>query len=237
MLSQKDAFLSLFSKQPIVSLSETFVLDTETPISVLYRFLDHSYFVLLEGVSEQVKYDRYSYLGLDPYLRLSCVESQCKTIHVDGKIEEKIANFYDFLESVLEKYKLSKDGNVPFNSGIMGYLSYECFSHLETVPVAKKRAMGSPWAEFILPQTVLIFDNLYHSVTIVRNCFTENKTDAVLEYQKALDVIASVKRTILAPLSKPIEPLPNKVDNYDVLTADFNIEKEAFFEKVERCKD
>ncbi len=237
MPNRKDEFLSLFLKQPLVSLSETFVLDTETPISVLYRFLDHPYFVLLEGISEHVKYGRYTYLGLDPYLRLSCVDSQCKTIHLNGDIEEVTSNIYDFLEGVLNKYALSRTSHTPFNSGIMGYLSYECFSHLEQVPVSTHRSMGSPWAEFMLPQTVLIFDNLYHSVTIVRNCFTEHQSDPESAYRDAVNVIASVKQTILTPLSKPIEPLPNKIDNYDVLEADFNIEKDAFFKKVERCKE
>ena len=237
MSVQKDAFISHFFKQPVVSLTETFVLDTETPVSVLYRFLDQPYFVFLEGVSENVKYDRYSYFGFDPYLRLSCKDTNCQTIYSSGNVVENSSNIYDFLEGVMSDFPLKGTTETPFDTGLMGYLTYECFSHLETVPVSKNRVMGSPWAEFILPQSVLVFDNLYHSITIVRNCFTAGKTNPELEYEKTLSELKNIKKRILEPLTAPIVPLPNNIDNYDVLEADFNVEKAAFFEKVERCKE
>lgn len=236
-MSQKETFLQAFKTSPVVSLSETFVLDTETPISVTYRFLDEPYFVLLEGVSEQVKYDRYSYFGLDPYLRISTQDTTCSLHYNTGKTHTETSNFYDFLEKITRKYRLSKTQHTPFNTGLMGYITYECFSHLEQVPLAKNRSMKSPWAEFIMPQTLLIFDNLYHSVTIVRNCFTEAEQDAETAYNKAKDALEKTKAKLLAPLSHPIAPLPNKIDNYEELNADFNVDKETFFKQVERCKE
>lgn len=233
-----DTYSSLLSTQPIVSLSKTIVLDAETPVTVLYRFLNDGDFVFLEGISEQVKHDRFSYLGLNPYLTITCNDKDFELKYDNGSVENHSGNVYDFLEELLSKYKLDvSDHNIPFQSGVLGNICYEYFTHLEDVELPGKRTIGLPWAKFIVPRTMLVFDNLYNRLTIVENTFSESVTDKELAYDQAQSRLESTLKKILKPLSQEILPLPNDIDPYDEIDHSINVTPEKFEASISTCKD
>ena len=231
-------FKSLANSCSVIPVSETVVYDAQTPLTAFYQFKDDDAFVFLEGVSSHERHNRYSYLALDPHLSVT-VSQDGYAIVEDGVKSSHAGGVYDAIESVLGRFSYPE--SMPdFYGGLLGNLSYECVTHLESVPVADKRALGTPLAAFIMPRVVLIFDRLYHTMTIVRSVFLpeQSLTEDVLRdlYDVALEDIVRIKRRCES--STPVEPvfLLNTIDNYDTLHAKINCSKNAFLGNVNRCK-
>lgn len=234
----KDTFLNLIQNNSCVSLHESLILDTETPISILEKFRSQENYVFLEGISEKVKYNRYSYLGFDPYITITCHDSHFELIYDDGKKEKKTGNFFSFLEKLLSRFLSKKPNNqASFYSGIMGNVCYEYLTHHETIDVPNKRSIGIPWAQFIIPKTVLIMDSVYNKVTIVRNVFKEAISDNEDAYTEVMSHIQSIKEQLYQPIKKPLGPIQNTVNNYDDISCSTNIDKETFIHRIKQCKE
>jgi anthranilate synthase component 1 len=71
--------------------------------------------------------------------------------------------------------------------------------HLEDLPDAPPDDLGLPEMAFLLADTVLVFDHLKHTITVVANAFVEGR-DVDGPYQRAVARIAAVKQKLQAPL-------------------------------------
>ena len=70
---------------------------------------------------------------------------------------------------------------------------------LEDLPDAPPDDLGLPEMAFLLADTVLVFDHLKHTITVVANAFVEGR-DVDGPYERAVARIADVKQKLLAPL-------------------------------------
>lgn len=233
-LTEATSYFQQFSVLPLIA---TVALDSQTPVTVLYKFLSEPNLVLLEGISEHVKNDRYSYLGLDPYIRIEVQDVH--DIHVIGPHTTLVKqDFYVFLKNLLSRFSISPD--MPsFCAGLMGKMNYECFGFLEPqVSFAKKKTLKTSLASFILPRTVLIFDHHLHTVSICRHMFREEMCDNLplsQLYKDNIQVLESLKKTLMDP--PPCIPLlENNISHQEKIQAHFNIETSSFIEKVKKAK-
>ena len=72
--------------------------------------------------------------------------------------------------------------------------------HLEPLPDAPPDDLGLPEMAFLLADTVLVFDHLKHTITVVANAFVEGR-DIDGPYERAVARIADVKAR---PLPRPL---------------------------------
>ncbi|RAP32923.1 anthranilate synthase component I [Candidatus Marinamargulisbacteria bacterium SCGC AG-410-N11] len=227
----------------VISIFDKMVLDTETPMTVLHRFQHKEEFVLLEGISEHIKHDRFSYLGFDPHLKMTCFSDHFLITDSNGHDTRHTGNLYDFIKEFLATYSSAQHEGLPYTCGLMGHLSYECVSFLEKVPCPKSRPLDTPYAEFMVPKSVLIFDNYFNTVTLVANTILDSNSTPSSEldryYNQALERLKDIKRTILSPITAPITPLANELDPSTAESIDYdcNIDKETFLGHVNTCKD
>jgi para-aminobenzoate synthetase component 1 len=78
--------------------------------------------------------NRYSFIGLDPYLIISS-----KNGHLKKNDQSFLGCPFDELTKELNRFILAKiPGLPPFQGGAAGYFSYELYQHLEEIPFAKK---------------------------------------------------------------------------------------------------
>ena len=146
---------------------------------LLSLLLDDGEFVLLEGVSQQVKHDQFTYLGIRPYLIATDRDgtihesypdlpssSRPSTLHTDG--------IYTYIRHLLARYHRLPPNSPPFSGGIMGMLSYESAQYLERIPFSNPRQLGMPHARLMIPKIVLIKDNHAQTIRIVYSLFTES---------------------------------------------------------------
>jgi anthranilate synthase component I len=238
MTISKNEFHMLAKSNTGIVLSKQLVFDTSTPLSVFNRFKSEDNVVFLEGVSTHEQHGRYSYLAIDSHLSIVCEKSTYKIIK--DKNETTVSGtVYDALENVLNKYKFPKD-TPNFQAGILGNLTYECIEHLENIAITSNRELNTPYAAFMVPKTILVFDRFYHSVTICHSIFLDSATTYTESKLNELYSIGLKKiNSVIAKIESPdkIEPtfLLNTINNYDKIDYSCNVSKDKFLDNVKKC--
>ena len=103
--------------------------DVKTPIEVL-RILKnvsgHCY--LLESVADNEKWGRYTFLGCDPSLEITCVNGHMKV----GDLQFETKDPGKYIRQVIAEHKSPKLPSLPpFTGGLVGYFSYDYLKYAE----------------------------------------------------------------------------------------------------------
>ena len=238
MITKKN-FTKTIQEQALVSLQKKIVMDTDTAVATLLKFSKQSHFVFFESISANIKHDRFSYFGFDPYMKIICLADKIILAYASGKTKTISENLYEFLKDLCDKYQVPNNKDEKFYCGLMGYMTYECMSFLENVPLSKNRELNMPFAEFILPKNMIIIDNLFNTTTIVRNVFQDHSKNNLEEYYESeLNELNKVIDILLTP-PKTQYPAIKPNLSQDITPNDYksNISKDTFMEKTKQCKD
>lgn len=112
----------------VLPVSCEILSDSCTPIEVLQILKNvstHCY--ILESVAEKEKWGRYTFLGFDPKLEITCVNGEMKI----GNICIRTDNPSSYIRQVLADYKSPHFEYLPtFTGGLVGYFSYDYLSSI-----------------------------------------------------------------------------------------------------------
>lgn len=132
-----------------VAVFKEFLADRETPVAALSRLGDTEECFLLESVAGGETRGRFSYLGIEP-----CAK-------VEG------ASALDELRRRFAECRYEPAPELPtFQGGAVGYIAYDAVAIFEP-HVGLTPECGTPPMSFMLCDTLLIFDNVLGTVTIV----------------------------------------------------------------------
>ena len=105
----------------VLPVSCEMLSDSCTPIEalrILKNVSTHCY--LLESVAEKEKWGRYTFLGFDPKLEVTCMNGEIKAGNIKLKTDDPSA----FLRQILADYKSPRFDYLPsFTGGLVGYRS------------------------------------------------------------------------------------------------------------------
>ena len=173
-----------FAKQDkynVVPVSCEFLSDFITPIEamrILQNVSTHCY--MLESASDNEKWGRYTFMGFDPKMEITCIDGQMQA----GNIKLKTDNPSEFLRQILSDYKSPKLEYLPsFTGGLVGYFSYDYLAYSE--PTVKRDVEDSEQfkdVDLMLFDKVIAFDNFRQKIILIVNMSLE---DAETGYQKA----------------------------------------------------
>ncbi len=206
---KREEFHNMINEGSVVPVGMKILADKETPVSILSIFVDSAPNVfLLESAEGGENWGRYSFLGISAHATIT-VFSRDVVIR-QGIDEQRIPHNNDpftVLRSIMAPYKLAPiPGLPPFCGGLVGYFSYESINFIES-KVPNKLPPDTPMAEFIIPDTLLVFDNISHTLDIINLSF-EGEADPDKRYDAA---VARVKEVHAAILTKnPNTEITNK---------------------------
>ncbi|MCX7614567.1 MAG: anthranilate synthase component I [Clostridiales bacterium] len=201
--------------------------DVITPITLLRKLSQISdRYYLLESVEGGEKWARYSFLGFDPVLRVTC---QNKTVIIESN-EEKVINTskpLDVLREILSNYRSPKLPDLPpFTGGFVGYFAYSMIGYAE--PTLNIKTDGSNDFDLMLFDKVIVYDHLKQKICVVVNMHT----DRVMEnYGKAVSEIDKIVRLITDTQTLPKLSADKKAD------FSCNVSKETYCAMVEKTKE
>ncbi len=200
--------------------------DVITPITLLRKLaqLSQRYF-LLESVEGGEKWARYSFLGLDPVMRLTC-KNGIVTIEGDEIRTIETDNPFDVVRSLLKSYRApSLPDMPPFTGGFVGYFAYSMIGYAE--PVLKlSKDVGNDF-DLMLFDKVIAYDHFRQKICIVVNMSADN----VLEnYGRAVTEIEKIVRIIQGR-----EPLP-RMKTAEKPEFSCNVTKDEYCEMVEKTR-
>lgn len=231
-----ERFTQLSQESSVVSLSRKFLLDEETPISLLDKFREQNDLFLLEAIPDNKKHDRFSYIGFDPHAVVTAYEDHVELKYDNDQVEIRNGNMFDILKSLKNEY-YSIDNNQKYYNGIIGFLTYECLQFIENVTFPDIRELDMPLARFIIPKSLIVIDNLNCSMDIVRNIFIkEDLGDLLSLYNEEYSKFKKLINIILTPTPQKSElDVSSNIDmNFEEQS---NLSKDEFLEKLNKCKE
>lgn len=178
----------------VVPISREILSDTVTPMEVL-RILKgvskHCY--MLESVENQEVWGRYTFLGYDPKLEITCMNGEM-CIRESGSEEgakEPVAHPGAKIKEILKEYTSPKVKDLPsFTGGLVGYFSYDYVKYSEPkLNLDADDQEGFKDVDLMLFDKVIAFDNLRQKIYIIANARTE---DLEQEYDRCLAEIEEI---------------------------------------------
>ncbi len=201
-----------------IPISTTLYSDTCTPIALL-RILKnvsrHCY--MLESLEDSSNWGRYTFLGYDPKLELSCMNG---TLHIKSgtDITIKTDNPGQYIKQIIDENKSPKiDSLPPFTGGLVGYFSYDFIKYSEpTLNLDANDEENFNDIDLMLFDKVIAFDNFKQKIILIVNvktdAFKENYEKAKLELEAMVTLIKEGEQAQIPPLKLESEfkPLFNK---------------------------
>ncbi|WP_024335000.1 anthranilate synthase component I family protein [Desulfotignum balticum] len=214
----KRRFKELAETCNVVPVCIRILADTHTPVSVLdkCRALGTQCF-LLESVEGGERWARYSFLGIRPHGSVQVFSDHVSHITGTGTSEENcqsIAHNNDplsVIRKIIQTYHPASMPELPrFWTGLTGYVTYEMVSFFENIPVSLPES--DPYAHFIIPDQMIIFDNVQQTMTCLGICYLDEKTDADAAYDRAYHDLVHLLDTVKAPASTSVDTRCPPVD-------------------------
>ncbi|CAI5734051.1 unnamed protein product [Peronospora destructor] len=163
------------------------VADLDTPVSVLLKLREgqtHSF--LLESVAPGEKIARYSFIGAGPLKVVATGKGQSFEGDPLVNLEKEMQHFRTVTLPEL---------HLPMTGGAVGYCGFDAIRHFEPkiAPYieAQKDVLQVPESIYMIFDTVVIFDHVFHSLKIVSHCRLDTG-DLAAAYKEATDKILAI---------------------------------------------
>lgn len=152
----------------VVPVSCEILSDFCTPIEalkILKNVSAHCY--MLESVAEKERWGRYTFLGFDPKMEVTCTDGEMKA----GDIRIRTEDPAGFLRQLLAEYRSPRFDHLPaFTGGLVGYFAYDYIRYSEpsaAVDVEDSEAFKD--IDLMLFDKVIAFDNYRQKMILIVN--------------------------------------------------------------------
>lgn len=216
--------------------------DSYTPVEVmkiLRKASRHCY--LLESASQSEVWGRYSFLGYDPGMEITCLDDiltirETMPDGIEQKTIKKIDHPGDVLRDILDRYRTPQMEDMPsFTGGLVGYFSYDYIKYSEPKlkPLMKSRAKEGENQDFrdmdlMLFDKVIAFDHYRQKLLLITGVMTE---DIETSYEAAKDTLKEMADLIRNGEKEVFKPLELKTE----ITPHFS--EKQYCEMVEKAKE
>ena len=205
-------------------LSAEILSDLRTPIEVLRALQSVSGHVyLLESVSGHEKWGRYTFLGYDPELEITCLDGVMKI----GSLQIRTDDPGAYIRQILREHTSPKLEQLPpFTGGLVGYFSYDYLKYAEPgLNLDAADSEGFKDVDLMLFDKVICFDNYRQKMILIVNMDLPEKpavqseetlhrlqvsyNRACLELQHMAELVRDGQMAEILPgkMTSPVQPL------------------------------
>jgi anthranilate synthase component 1 len=204
--------------------------DVRTPLEVLralQNVSDHCF--LLESVEDSRQWGRYTFLGFDPSMELTC-KDHVLAISAGGKVTMETEHPGDTIKRIIRENKAPRIPGLPtLTGGLVGYFAYDYIQYAEpSLYFGTKDAHGVKDVDLMLFERMICFDHFRQKIILIDNIRTASLET---EYNKALRQLDDMENLVRwGEQKKPqrgrlLEPLKPALS------------KEAYCRGVEKVKE
>lgn len=223
-----DEIMELAKSYNTIPVCKEILADVITPITLLRRIAaSKKRFFLLESIEGGEKWGRYSFIGYDPIMRVSC-KNAVVTIDRNGKMKNiETKKPLEVLRSILKDYKSPSLKELPpFTGGLVGYFAYSMIGYAE--PKLKIKSGDFNDYDVMLFDKVIAYDHLKQKICVIVNMSTdkilENYGKATAEIEKIINLIND---------SSPLPELKGRMkSNFEC-----NVSEKEYCNIVEKTKE
>lgn len=203
--------------------------DLTTPLQVLKILKNVSHHCyMLESAADSENWGRYTFLGYDPSMELTCSNGNLR-IRNGATITMETRDPGQYIRQVIEDNLAPHIEGFPrFTGGLVGYFSYDYLKYAEpTLRLDADDAEGFKDVDLMLFDKVICFDNYRQKILLIANARTE---DLEVSYNHA--VLTLRQMADLIRTGKPREDEPGRCTG--PLTPLFD--RDAYCAMVEKAK-
>jgi anthranilate synthase component 1 len=212
----------LADQYKVIPLSREIYADVKTPIEVLKIIKTvsrHCY--MLESLENAEKWGRYTFLGYDPKLELTCTNGVVN-LNAGTKITIETSRPGEYIKQIIEENRSPKFEYLPtFTGGLVGYFSYDYIKYSEpSLNLDAQDQERFQDVDLMLFDKVIAFDHLKQKIILIVNIKTQNLET---EYNKGIMELEHMVKLIRS--ETPQESLPARIRS----------EFRSLFNKEEYC--
>ncbi len=199
----------------LVPVRTEILADFLTPIQALKKLKTISAHVfMLESAIPDQEWGRYTFLGFDPKLEITCKNGQFAC----GSLELESEDPSERVRSILSHYRApALEGFPPFCGGLAGYFSFDYFGYAEpTSRVLEPDFTSMNDLDLMLFDKVIVFDHFRQKILLIANVELSHveesyeKARLELEQMKAVLLSGKEKREKAGRLLEELQPRLSK---------------------------
>lgn len=196
----------------VLPVSCEMLSDFTTPIEtlkILKNVSAHCY--MLESAQPDDKWGRYTFLGFDPKMEITCIDGEMKA----GNLKVKTDQPSDYLRQILADYRSPRFGYLPsFTGGLVGYFSYDYLGYSEPAVCCRVNDTEAfKDVDLMLFDKVIAFDHVRQKIILIVNMRLSDVeagyNKAVMEIKQLADLLrnGTKKKELGGRLTGEVTPL------------------------------
>lgn len=217
------------SDYKVVPVSTEILSDIKTPIEVMRKLKSiSSHCYMLESIEDNRNWGRYTFLGYDPKMEITCMNSRL-VVNGEKNMEILTNNPSSYIRDIMREYKSKKIDNLPtFTGGLVGYFSYDYIKYAEnSLNLNAKDEEHFKDVDLMLFDKVIAFDHYRQKIILIQNMKLDNPEE---NYKKAVSHLNDMVNLIKNYQPREI-PKGRRTSDYRYL-----FEKEEYEKNVEITK-
>jgi anthranilate synthase component 1 len=205
-----ETFKKLTGAGNLIPVYKEILADMETPVSALMKLASSDYVFLLESVEGGEKWGRYTFLGAEPAM-ICKVRGDEILIQKDGLVQRQKhnGNPMEFLKKLLHRYRpVAVEGLPRFYGGAVGFLGYDMVRFFEKITISSHDDLQTDDAVFMITDTLVVFDNVKHTIKVVSCAYTEGDVEHEVVYNNTIQKIDGIIQILKEPNQKQEQQHP-----------------------------
>lgn len=179
----------------MIPVTREIYADIATPIEVL-RVLKHisRHCYMLESIEDNQKWGRYTFLGYDPTLELTCLNGHLTIKAGSTPVQLETTNPGPYIRDILaDNHSVRLPGLPPFTGGLVGYFSYDYMKYAEPqLSLDAEDTEGFKDVDLMLFDKVIAFDHFRQKIILIVNASvggdkTAGLSPVTADAQEAID--------------------------------------------------
>ena len=231
-----EEFRTLAHQGNLIPIYREILADYETPVSAFSKINSGPTAYLFESIEGGESWARYSFLGSQA--KIVAWEQDEELLIKEGKKVTRQPlgkNPLEHIEQLLAPYDpVTVPGLPRFLGGAVGYLGYDIVRYFEPIPSFPKDDTGLPKLAFLIADTLVIFDNVAHTMKVVANAHITSHTQTALKHAYA---DAKHRIDLLIDRLKKRAPRPKAHARRSSLKFRSNMSQAQFEKMVVRTKE
>ena len=188
-----------------VPVSREIFSDIRTPVEVLRILKNVSrHCFLLESAEDSKQWGRYTFLGFDPAMELTCTDHHLQ-VKAGGTVKLYTEHPGIYIKQIAEEYRAPRVPELPtFTGGLVGYFSYDYLKYSEpSLNLDAEDTEGFKDVDLMLFDKVIAFDHYRQKMILIVNIRTGSLET---EYNRAVLALDEMERLIREGKPAPESP-------------------------------
>lgn len=209
-------------KKEVIPYIKTLAGDTETPITLYYKYVGEEIGFLLESRGGN---GAFSFMGKKPHAILK--GKNVLEVEEKGNTEIKKGRLLENVRTYMQQFSVTNTTDIPFIGGAVGVIAYDMIRQYETLPEKNPDILQLPDVHFMVATEVIAYDHLHDKIYLIA---LDEDTDE--GKQRANEKLKDMEQAVMRQIPAVLYQEGDKKD----ISVKSNTTKERYIKMVKKAK-